>query len=218
MTSERPRIAPLALVASAFLAVTSSTVWADTPPASRTADVDGIKFHYLTAGTGEPLLLVHGYAQSSHMWSAAIPQLAKRFKVIAPDLPGFGDSTIPTGGLDMKTAAMRVHALAKSLGVTKARVVGHDIGLMVAYAYAAMYPAEVEKLVVMDAFLHGIGDWETTYHNPFLWHFFFTGPTPEALAKGRERIYFEHFWNDFAANPKHSLSEADRKIYRESSP
>lgn len=213
MRSARPFIAPLALVAFISVAATSFTVRADTRPASRTAEVDGIKFHYLTAGTGEPLLLVHGYAQSSHMWSAAIPQLAKRFKVIAPDLPGFGDTAIPTDGLDMKTAAMRVHALAKSLGVTKARVVGHDIGLMVAYAYAAMYPSEVEKLIVMDAFLPGIGDWETTYHNPFLWHFFFHGSTPEALVKGRERIYFEHFWNDFAADPKRSLSEADRKLY-----
>jgi pimeloyl-ACP methyl ester carboxylesterase len=65
----------------------------------------------------------------------------------------------------------------------------------------------------MDAFLPGIGDWETTYHNPFLWHFFFNGPTPEVLVKGRERIYFEHFWNDFAADPKHSISEPDRKLY-----
>jgi len=79
--------------------------------------------------------------------------------VIAPDLPGIGDSEIPANGLDMKTAAIRIHALARSLGVQKARVVGHDIGLMVAYAYAAQFPAEVEKLVVMDAFLPGVGEW-----------------------------------------------------------
>jgi pimeloyl-ACP methyl ester carboxylesterase len=113
----------------------------------------------------------------------------------------------------MKTAAERIHALVKALKVTKARVVGHDIGLMVAYAYAAMYPSEVEKLVVMDAFLPGIGDWEATYHNPSLWHFTFNGPTPEALVKGRERIYFEHFWNDFASAPKRSLSDKDRQLY-----
>jgi pimeloyl-ACP methyl ester carboxylesterase len=181
---------------------------------SKTVDVDGVKMHYFTAGSGgETLVLIHGYAQSAHMWQAAMPELSKRFTVIAPDLPGFGDSAIPKDGMDMKTAATRVHALVKKLGVTKARVVGHDIGLMVAYAYAAMYSPEVEKLVVMDAFLPGVGDWETTYHNPFLWHFFFNGPTPEALVKGRERIYFEHFWNDFAADPKHSLSEPDRKFY-----
>jgi pimeloyl-ACP methyl ester carboxylesterase len=213
MRSARAPVTTMALVAFVTVVAASSAARADNPPASRTADVDGIRLHYLIAGSGEPLLLIHGYAQSSHMWIPAIPRLARRFKVIAPDLPGFGDSAIPAGGLDMKTAAMRIHALAKSLGVTKARVVGHDIGLMVAYAYAAMYPSEVEKLVVMDAFLPGIGDWKTTYHNPLSWHFFFNGPTPEALVKGRERIYFEHFWNDFAADPRHSLSEADRKLY-----
>lgn len=182
--------------------------------ASRTIDVDGIKMHYFAAGSAaDTLILIHGYAQSAHMWEAAMPELSQRFTVIAPDLPGFGDSAIPKGGMDMKTAATRIHALAKALKVTRARVVGHDIGLMVAYAYAAMYSTEVDRLVVMDAFLPGIGDWETTYHDPFLWHFFFNGPTPEALVKGRERIYFEHFWNDFAADPRHSLSEVDRKIY-----
>jgi pimeloyl-ACP methyl ester carboxylesterase len=180
---------------------------------SKTIEVDGIKMHYFTAGSGEVLLLIHGYAQSAHMWEAAIPELAKRFTIIAPDLPGFGDSAIPKDGLDMKTAAIRIHDLTKALKVTKARVVGHDIGLMVAYAYAAMYPSETDKLVEMDAFLPGIGDWLAFYHNPALWHFFFNGPTPEALVKGRERIYFEHFWNDFAADGKHSLSEKDRQFY-----
>jgi pimeloyl-ACP methyl ester carboxylesterase len=183
------------------------------PIASNTVDVDGLQMHYFKAGRGEPLILIHGYAQSAHMWESAMPALAKRFTVIAPDLPGFGDSAIPASGLDMVNAAKRIHALAKSMGVTKARVVGHDIGLMVAYAYAAMYPSEVEKLVVMDAFLPGIGEWEKTYHDPSLWHFFFTGPTPEALVKGRERIYFDHFWNDFAADPQRSLSESDRRFY-----
>lgn len=184
------------------------------PISSKTVNVDGLQMHYFTAGSEkETLLLIHGYAQSAHMWKAAMPELAKRFTVIAPDLPGFGDSAIPADGLDMKTAATRIHALMKQLKVQKARVVGHDIGLMVAYAYAAMYGSETEKLVVMDAFLPGVGDWESTYHNPFLWHFFFNGPTPEALVKGRERIYFEHFWNDFAADGKRSLSEADRKLF-----
>src|SRR6266571_2535822 len=118
--------------------------------ASRTAEVEGIKLHYLTAGQGPAVILLHGYTQTSLMWRPIIPLLAEKFTVIAPDLPGIGDSEIPAGGLDMKTAAIRIHALAKSLGVEKARVVGHDIGLMVAYAYAAQFPAETEKLVVMD--------------------------------------------------------------------
>ncbi|HEY4241237.1 MAG TPA: alpha/beta hydrolase [Kofleriaceae bacterium] len=198
-----------------ILSLAASLARADTPIASKTLKVDGINLHYLTAGTApETVILIHGYAQSSLMWRAgAIPELSKRFTVIAPDLPGFGDSDIPSDGLDMKSAAIRIHDLAKALHVTKARVVGHDIGLMVAYAYASMYPSETEKLVLMDAFLPGVGDWESTYHDPTLWHFTFHGPTPEALVKGRERIYFEHFWNDFAADGKHSLTEADRRHY-----
>src|SRR5258706_8421544 len=109
----------------------------------------------------------------------------------------------------MKSAATRIHALAQSLGVKKARVVGHDIGLMVAYAYAAQFPSEVEKLVVMDAFLPGVAGWEDVYNDPHIWHFRFNGPTPEALVRGRERTYFDHYWNTFAADPKRSIPESD---------
>ena len=177
------------------------------------AEVNGTKLHYLTAGHGPTVILLHGYAETSLMWRPLIPRLADKFTVIAPDLPGIGDSDIPKDGLDMKTAAIRIHALAKSLGVTKARVVGHDIGLMVAYAYAAQYPDEVEKLVVMDAFLPGVPGWELAYNSPNFWHFRFHGPAPEALVKGRESIYFAYFWNDLAADKTHSLPEADRKAY-----
>ena len=186
---------------------------ADNVILSHDAEVDGVKLHYMTAGHGAPLILLHGYAETSLMWKPIIPLLAERFTVIAPDLPGIGDSAIPADGLDMKTAAIRIHALARSLGVQKAEVVGHDIGLMVAYAYAAQFPTEVEKLVVMDAFLPGVGEWESIYNNPGFWHFRFNGPTPEALVQGRERIYFEHFWNDFAADKTHSIPVADRKAY-----
>jgi pimeloyl-ACP methyl ester carboxylesterase len=181
--------------------------------ASRVAEAGGVKLHYLTAGHGPAVILLHGYTQTSRMWRPITPLLAGKFTVIAPDLPGIGDSEIPADGLDMKTAAIRVHALAKSLGIDKARVVGHDIGLMVAYAYAAQFPSEVEKLVVMDAFLPGVAGWEDVYNNPGIWHFRFNGPTPEALVRGRERTYFEHYWNDFAADKAHSLSEADRVAY-----
>ncbi len=180
---------------------------------SRTAEIDGVKLHYLTAGHGTPLMLLHGYAETSLMWKPIIPVLAERFTVIAPDLPGIGDSEIPAYGLDMKSAAIRMHVLARSLGVQKAEVVGHDIGLMVAYAYAAQFPTEVTKLVLMDAFLPGVGGWEAVYNNPSIWHFRFNGPTPEALVQGHERTYFEYFWNDFAADKTHSIPEADRKAY-----
>ena len=183
---------------------------------SRTAEIDGTKLHYLTAGSGPPLLLLHGYAETSSMWKALLPAVAERFMVVAPDLPGIGDSDIPADGLDMQSAAIRMHQLARSLGIEKARVVGHDIGLMVAYAYAAQFPDDVEKLVVMDAFLPGVGEWESIYNNPGFWHFRFHGPTPEALVRGRERMYFEYLWNELAANKWRSIPEAAREAYADS--
>jgi alpha-beta hydrolase superfamily lysophospholipase len=89
---------------------------------SRFGEVDGIKIHYLTAGHGPALILLHGYTQTSRMWRPLIPKLTDKFTVVAPDLPGIGDSDIPKDGFDMKTAAIRIHALAKSLGIGKTRV------------------------------------------------------------------------------------------------
>lgn len=181
---------------------------------SRTAVVDGLKLHYLNAGSGPAMILLHGFAETSRMWRPLIPSLAIRFSVIAPDLPAIGDSDIPSDGVGMTKAAVHIHALAKSLGIDKARVVGHDFGLMVAYAYAAMFPQETEKLVLMEAGLPGVPGFEVAYNGPS-WHFRFNGPTAEALVQGRERIYFDHFWNDFAADGTRSIPEADRVIYTE---
>lgn len=203
-------------LAALFFASFRAVAQAEAEPSaieSRSAQVEGIKLHYLTAGHGPAVILLHGYTQTSRMWRPLIPKLVQKFTVIAPDLPGIGDSEIPKDGLDMKTAAIRIHALVKSLGVTKARVIGHDIGLMVAYAYAAQFPTEVEKLVVMDAFLPGVTGWELAYDNPNFWHFRFHGPTPESLVAGREKIYFAYFWNDLAADKTESLPVADREAY-----
>jgi len=182
----------------------------------RFAEVNGVRLHYLVAGTGNPVILLHGYAENSHMWRPLMLQLAKSHTVIAPDLRGFGQSSKPMTGYDKKTMAQDVHALAQSLGYQHEVVVGHDIGLMVAYAYAAQFPNEVDRIVLMDAFLPGVGDWTTVWLLRDLWHFHFYGETPLKLVAGRERIYFEHFWNDFAADPKHSVPETDRRFYARS--
>jgi pimeloyl-ACP methyl ester carboxylesterase len=179
----------------------------------RFASINGVKLHYLVAGKGEPVILLHGYAENSHMWRPLMVELARTRLVIAPDLRGFGQSSKPEGGYDKKTMAQDVHALAASLGFKRESIVGHDIGLMVAYAYVAQYPSEVDRIVLMDAFLPGVGDWKTVWLLRDLWHFHFYGVTPLKLVAGRERIYFEHFWNDFAADPKHSVPEADRRFY-----
>jgi pimeloyl-ACP methyl ester carboxylesterase len=109
--------------------------------------------------------------------------------------------------------AQDIHALVKTLGHRNISIVGHDIGLMVAYAYAAQHRDEVQRIALMDAFLPGIGDWQNVWLLRDLWHFHFYGDTPERLVRGRERIYFEHFWNDFAADGTKSIPEADRRIY-----
>ena len=179
----------------------------------RTASVGGLNVQYLIAGHGSPIVLLHGYAETSRMWRPLMPRLAAKYTVIAPDLPGIGGSAIPADGLDMTHAATRIHDLVRQLGLGKAAVVGHDIGLMVAYAYAAKFPADVDRLVLMDAFLPGVVGWEPIVNDPGFWHFRFNGPTPEALVRGRERTYFEHFWNDFAADKTRSLPEADRQAY-----
>lgn len=181
----------------------------------RSAIANGVQLHYLQAGTGSetPVLLLHGYTETSHMWRPLMAQLDDRRVVIAPDLRGAGGSAKPDDGYDKKTLAQDVHALVQGLGHRKVKVVGHDIGLMVAYAYAAQYPDEVESIVLMDAFLPGVGDWKNVWLLRDLWHFHFHGDTALQLVAGRERIYFEHFWNDFAADKTRSLSEADRRFY-----
>ena len=182
---------------------------------ARDAKIDNMQLHYLTAGNAPAtVILLHGFAETSRMWRPIIPLLAQKFTVIAPDLPGIGDSSIPDK-VDMLDAARKIHDLARSLNIEKARVVGHDIGLMVAYAYAAQFPNETEKLAVMDAFLPGVPGWEAIYNAPNIWHFRFNGEYPEKLVQGRERIYFEYFWNVLAADKTHSIPEPDRKAYTE---
>lgn len=182
-------------------------------PQSRFAEVNGVRLHYRIAGQGDPVVLLHGYTQDSHMWLPLMAELARTHTVIAPDLRGFGKSSAPALGYTKSEMSQDVHALLRSLGHRRVRMVGHDIGLMIAYAYAARNPSEVDRIVLMDAFLPGVGDWKNVWLLRDLWHFHFHGEVPLALVKGRERTYFEHFWNDFAADRAHSIPERDRRLY-----
>src|ERR1700748_300440 len=183
------------------------------PPQDKFAEVNGVRLHYLIAGKGDPIVLLHGFAETGRMWLPLIAKLSDKHTVIAPDLRGFGQSSAPADGYTKAAMAHDIHELMMSLGYDPIRLGGHDIGLMVAYAYAAQYPAEIDRLVLMEAFLPGVGDWNSVFLLRDLWHFHFYGTTPLALVTGRERIYLEHFWNDFAADPSKSISEADRKFY-----
>jgi pimeloyl-ACP methyl ester carboxylesterase len=200
------------VLALASLLVIGSASAAQTTQ-SRFAEVNGVRLHYLVAGEGDAVVLLHGFAENSHMWRPLMAELAKTHMVIAPDLRGFGRSDKPAEGYTKAEMARDIRALVLSLELPRIKIVGHDIGLMVAYAYAAQYPAEVSRIVLMDAFLPGVGNWKEVWLLRDLWHFHFYGKTPLALVKGRERTYLEHFWNDFAADPAHSLSEADRRLY-----
>jgi pimeloyl-ACP methyl ester carboxylesterase len=182
-------------------------------PQSKFVEVNSVNLHYLVAGKGDPVVLLHGFAETSHMWLPLIAKLSDKHTVIAPDLRGFGQSGAPPDGYSKAAMAQDIHALTKSLKYDRIRLVGHDIGLMVAYAYAAQYPGEVDRLVLMEAFLPGVGDWNNVFLLRDLWHFHFFGKTPLALVTGRERIYLEHFWNDFAADAKKSVPEKDREFY-----
>ena len=118
--------------------------------------VDGTTIGATVGGHGPAVVLIHGYAEDSRMWKPLAVRLATSHTVIAPDLPGFGNSSIPSSGLNMETSAKRVRDAVVKLGYRNVAVVGHDIGLMVAYAYAAEYPHEVRRLALMDAFLPGV--------------------------------------------------------------
>ena len=182
---------------------------------SQFANVNGAKMHYLKAGNGKKVIvLIHGFGDTSHMWIPLFDEFGKEYTIIAPDMRGLGDSSRPTTGYDKKTLATDIRELVKSLGYEKIDLVGHDIGLMVAYAYAAQYPNEVEKLALLEAPIPGIGDvWEKVYTNPALWHFHYVNsPIALELVKGRERIFLEHFWQSLSPHPE-TFSEADRQLY-----
>ncbi|MFD1875490.1 alpha/beta fold hydrolase [Hymenobacter bucti] len=174
------------------------------PPAgftSATARVNGIQLHYVLGGNGEPVVLLHGWPQTWYEWQRLLEPLAAHYSVIVPDLRGFGASEKPATGYDTRTLAEDIHSLVQHLGLSRIRLVGHDIGLMVAYAYAAAYPTEVHKLVILDAPLPGVEPvWSLVKASR--WHFGFNA-TPhlaEQLLAGRERYYLEYMYTTSAFN------------------
>lgn len=174
--------------------------------------VEGATIHVRVGGSGPAVLLLHGFGDTGDMWAPLATDLAKDHTVVVPDLRGMGLSSIPASGYEKKTQAADVRAVLASLGIEHSVVIGHDIGTMVAYAYAARYPQRTERLVVMDAPVPGIAPWNEIVRSPMLWHFDFGGPDMERLVAGRERIYLDRFWNEFAGDP-HKVDEATRQHY-----
>jgi pimeloyl-ACP methyl ester carboxylesterase len=161
------------------------------------AKVNGINIHYVIGGTGEPLVLIHGFGQNWFMWNRLLPELSKHFTVIAPDLRGSGESDKPDSGYDKKTMSVDIHELVKQLGYNKINLVGHDIGLMVAYAYAAQFGSEVKKMALLDALIPGVEPvWQQI--STTVWHFgFFSRPIAGDLVAGHEGEFLNDFWPQF---------------------
>lgn len=178
----------------------------------REITTNGTTLFVRVGGRGPAIVLLHGYGETGDMWAPLASELARRHQVIVPDLRGLGLSSKPPGGYDKKTQGGDVAGLLDALGIEKADVVAHDIGNMVAFAFAAQNRERVTRLVVIDAPVPGVGPWEEVLKNPLLWHFRFGGPDMERLVAGRERIYLDRFWNEFSANPA-SFDEASRVHY-----
>ncbi len=173
---------------------------------------DGADIFVRSGGSGPVVWLLHGYAENSDSGAPLAIDLMKDHTVGGPDLRGIGRSSKPVGGYDKKTQARDMRAVVTGLGYDKTFVVAHDIGNMVAYAYAATYPDQVERLVVMDAPIPGIEPWGEILQTPGVWHFNFHGPDAERLVEGRERIYLDRIWNDFTGDPS-KPDEATRNFF-----
>ena len=206
-----------ALLLAALLATASVPAHADVTPfpasfQTRDIAVDGATLHVRVGGKGPAVVLLHGFGDTGDMWAPLAADLAKDHTVFVPDLRGLGLSSIPQGGYDKKTQAGDIRGVLAALGIEHAVVVGHDIGTMVAFAYASRYPQLTDRLIVMDAPGPGIPPWNDIVRSPMLWHFDFGGPDAERLVAGRERIYLDRFWNEFAGDPS-KVDEGTRQHY-----
>jgi pimeloyl-ACP methyl ester carboxylesterase len=179
------------------------------------ANVNNINLHYVIAGSGDPIVLLHGWPQTWYAWKDIIPELAKSHTIIVPDLRGAGLSDKPKTGYDKLTLAQDIHALSEKLGFNQISLVGHDLGGMVAFTYAAEYPENVKKLVILDVLIPGLGlEQIMDVANGGMWHFGFhmVPDLPEALITGRERLYLDYFFKHVTYNPA-SIKEKDLAEY-----
>ena len=177
----------------------------ETQAAVHQVDVNGLRLSYRLAGAGEPVVLLHGFPETSSAWRKVMPALAQSYLVIAPDLPGCGASDRPGAGYDKRTVASHIRALARHHDLGPVNLVAHDVGMMVGYAYACAYPDQVKRLVLMEAALPGLGleamydaaKYPRMYHLPL-----FEAPNglAEALIAGRERMFVDHFMRQQAYN------------------
>ncbi|RBQ14539.1 alpha/beta hydrolase [Spongiactinospora rosea] len=196
---------------------------------SRHAEVNGVRLHYVEGGGGEPLLLLGGWPQTWWQWNKVMPDLARRYRVIAVDLRGMGGSGKPAGGYDKKTMAADIHALVRHLGLTTVNIAGHDIGAMVAYAHAANHPEATTKIALLDV-AHPDESWSAMRLLPgpdqhvdsvieagarsYLWWFAFNQVRglPEKLLEGRHRLLGDWLFDRQSDDPGF-IDERSREVY-----
>lgn len=194
-----------------------------------TAEVNGVRLHYVAGGQGEPLVLLPGWPETWWTFHKIMPQLAEHYTVIAVDLRGMGGSAKPRDGYDKKTMAADIHELVKSLGYEKAHIAGHDIGSAVAFAYAENFPEATGKLVMMElphpddsllTFpllpLQGPVTDKVGANRPYLWWFAFNQVPglPEQLLAGRIRAEQDWIFNYFLVNDQ-AVDQRDRAVYEQ---
>lgn len=175
---------------------------------------NGTTLHVRVGGTGPAVVLIHGYGDTGDMWAPLAAALVGNHTVIVPDLRGMGLSAVADHGFEKMNQAKDIADVLDALHVEHADIIGHDIGNMVAFAFAERYPERTTRLVMMDAPVPGVGPWDDILKSPLLWHFRFGGPDMERLVQGRERIYLDRFWNDFSAKPAR-FDESARVHYAE---
>ncbi|WP_267226209.1 alpha/beta fold hydrolase [Dyella silvae] len=173
---------------------------------------NGTHLYVRVGGHGPAVLMLHGFGDTGDMWQPAATALMKDHTVIVPDLRGLGLSEPASDGYTKKNQAEDMAGLLDQLHIDKVTLVSHDIGNMVAYAFAVQHPTRVTRWVAIDAPLPGIGDWDAQLRSPRTWHFNFHGPDEERLVAGRERIYLDRFWNELSADPS-AIDEATREHY-----
>jgi pimeloyl-ACP methyl ester carboxylesterase len=167
------------------------------------AAVNGVKLHFVKGGTGEAVVLLHGFPQTWYEWHRIMPALAERYTVIAPDLRGMGASSKPTSGYDNRTVAEDIYQLVCRLGLAQISIVGHDVGAPVGYAYAAAHPEGVRRLVTIESVISGTESPQMMEFGQSYWHMGFHAEPDiaESLIVGRERIYLSWFYRKFGYNP-----------------
>jgi haloacetate dehalogenase len=180
-----------------------------------TAHANGIRQHYLDVGAGPPVVLLHGFPETSFAWRHQIPVLAEQFRVIAPDLRGYGETEKPASGYDKRTMANDLVALLRHLGISRIALIGHDRGARVATRFAKDHPDLIDRLVVMDNVPTRIVARSMNAQIARAYWFFafhLVPDLPEALIAGREDLWLRHFFSDWCFNP-HTITGADFDHY-----